>query len=204
PLENRVDEFTSLVSTVNPTFGQTLRGDDQQLALSGSGPDAFRERVSPVYLRRNQEDVLHELPERIDMEEWVDLAGPDAEAYRTTVAAGEIMAMRQAATLGAGFATPPADGLVRSAKFTRLAELLEEHRHEGRKVLVFSYFRRVLDGVSAMLAPLGGAGQITGDVPPGERMAIIDGFGAAPDFAVLACQIDAAGVGLNLQAASVV
>src|SRR5262249_52042532 len=155
PLENRLDEFTTLVSTVNPTFGQALGAADAQLALAGSDPAAFREQVSPVYLRRNQEDVLHELPERIDMDEWLGLTGADADAYRNAVLTGEIMGMRQAATLGASG--------IRSPKFERLAELLEEHQHEGRKVIVFSYFRRVLDRVAELLAPVGGCAVITGD-----------------------------------------
>jgi superfamily II DNA or RNA helicase len=199
PLENRVDEFTALVATVNPLFGEQLNGEQAQLSLAGADPSQFREQVSPVYLRRNQEDVLHELPETIEMEEWVELTADDTATYRAAVAAGEIMGMRQAATLGSWI-----DGPVRSAKFVRLAELLEEYQHEGRKVVVFSYFRRVLSAVEQLLGPAGGCSVITGDVAPARRMALIDTLSTAPGFAVLACQIEAGGVGLNMQAASVV
>ena len=58
-------------------------------------------------------------------------------AYRAEVAQRNFMGMRQAATLGA-------DG-EHSAKLDRLAELLEDHRESGRKVLVFSYFLDVLE-----------------------------------------------------------
>ena len=43
-------------------------------AIDGlAGAATFRAAVAPVYLRRNQTDVLQELPPRIETEEWVDL-----------------------------------------------------------------------------------------------------------------------------------
>jgi hypothetical protein len=198
PMENRLGEFTRLVSLAQPEVAARLGSEEAQLALVGADTAGFRELVSPVYLRRNQADVLVELPERIEVEEWVELSGDDLAAYRATVVAGELMAMRQCATLGAG----PA----RSAKLERLAELLEAYRDDGRKVLVFSFFRRVLDAVAGVGAELTGSPvvSITGDVAPAQRFELIDAFSAAPGFGVLACQVDAAGVGLNLQAASAV
>lgn len=90
---------------------------------------------------------------------------------------------------------------VTEAKYERLEDLVAEHRQADRKVVVFSFFRQVLDDVSDMF---GGCPQITGDISSAERQRIIDCFTAAPGFAVLASQIDAGGVGINLQAASVV
>ena len=61
-------------------------------------PRRFRRQVAPAYLRRNQEDVLTELPELVEVEEWLPMsAADDAAAYRDAVAAGNFMAMRQAA-----------------------------------------------------------------------------------------------------------
>jgi superfamily II DNA or RNA helicase len=47
-------------------------------------------------------------------------------------------------------------------------------------------------------------GPITGDVPPPQRQAIVDEFTDSPTPKVLVAQIQAGGVGLNIQAASVV
>ena len=101
PLENRVEELVHLVTMVSPSIGADLDGDDQ-VALVSMPPDQFREHGSPVYLRRNQVDVLHELPERIEVDEWVELTPSDEAAYVAAVADGSAMRMRQAATLGAG------------------------------------------------------------------------------------------------------
>jgi SNF2 family DNA or RNA helicase len=211
PMENRIDEFCSLVDTLQPPQEVVL--DPASLLLVEGDPEAFQARLSPVYLRRNQEDVLLELPERLDMHDWVDLEAADAVAYRDAVAAGDVMAMRQAATLGAAFGSSAPDATVGgaavaspadqppSAKLDRLADVFEEYRVEGRKILVFSFFRRVLDAVSALA---GGCPQITGDITPEDRLAIVDAFTQASGFAVIAAQVEAGGVGINVQAASVV
>ena len=47
-------------------------------------------------------------------------------------------------------------------------------------------------------------GPISGSVPPARRQRLVDDFAAAPGHAVLLAQIEAGGVGLNMQAASVV
>ena len=85
----------------------------------------------------------------------------------------------------------------------RLAEITEEATQNGRKVVVFSYFR---DGLSTVTQALGAmaVGPITGDVPPTRRQDLIDEFTARQSPSVLVAQIQAGGVGLNIQAASVV
>src|SRR6185437_16548051 len=103
----------------------------------------FREKVAPVYLRRNQEDVLSELPARLETPEWVALEGAALRAYRKAVMEGNFMAMRRAA-----FDPGTVKG---SAKLRRLAELVSEAADGGCKVIVFSYFRDVLETVSEVL-----------------------------------------------------
>ncbi|MFP5451026.1 MAG: DEAD/DEAH box helicase [Thermoleophilia bacterium] len=190
PMENRPDEFAALVGHVAPGLAARLDG-----AAGALGAEAFRAAVGPVYLRRNQVDVLDELPPRIESEDWVDLEGADADAYRDAVAAGDLMAMRRAAYA-------PGDP-ARSAKLERLVEIVEEAAEDGLKVVVFSFF---LDGLDAVAAVAGdrAVGPLTGAVAPGDRQALVDEFTARPHPAVLVSQIQAGGVGLNIQAGSVV
>jgi SNF2 family DNA or RNA helicase len=164
-------------------------------AVGVAGADAFRKAVAPVYLRRNQDDVLTELPERIEQEDWVELSADDLEVYGDAVESGNFMAMRRAAYV--------VDDVERSAKLGRLAQILADAADEGRKVIVFSFFLDVLEVVHRLAAPHA-FGPLTGSVPPVERQALVDRFGAADGYAVLVSQIQAGGVGLNIQAASVV
>lgn len=103
------------------------------------------------------------------------------------------MAMRRAA-----FARPD-----ESAKLERLKEIVDEAGENGHKTIVFSYFRDVLLAIEAALGRRA-VGTLTGSVSATKRQFLVDQFGDAPDDAVLLSQIQAGGVGLNMQAGSVV
>ncbi|QKZ19047.1 DEAD/DEAH box helicase [Streptomyces chartreusis] len=212
PMENRVEEFRCLVRILQPELAESV---DEHDGVAGS--KAFRKAVAPVYLRRNQQDVLTELPALQHTDEWEEPSAQDEEAYREAVRAGNFMAMRRAA-----YARPE-----RSAKLDRLREIAAEAAENGLKVVVFSAFRDVLAAAQKALAdgtvPAAEAaetvhadrtvdadntarlfGPISGSVPPARRQQLVDDFAAAPGHAVLLAQIEAGGVGLNMQAASVV
>ena len=190
PMENRREEFKALVNFLQPGSTGSI---DKALALPGAR--AFREQVAPVYLRRNQADVLHELPERIEVEDWLDLGAQDGALYRQAVASGNFMAMRRAAILPG----KPEE----SAKLARLLDIVEEAREEGLKVIVFSYFRDVLEVIRNVL-PEPVFGPLTGSMSASGRFELVKEFSACEGPAVLVSQIQAGGVGLNIQAASIV
>jgi len=184
PLENRLDEFAALVTYLQPKL---------VVSTNGLSPRTFRKQVAPAYLRRNQEDVLQELPELIEVDEVVPMSAADTAAYRSAVQASNFMAMRQAAmTQGTS-----------SAKFERLKEIVAEAEANGRRVIVFSHFREVLDQVARAL-PGEVFGPLTGSVAAVARQRMVDEFSKAGHGAVLVSQIVAGGVGLNIQAASVI
>ena len=190
PLENRLEEFRTLVNHVQPDIATTL------LTAGGSNRvRAFQRAVAPVYLRRNQTDVLDELPPKIETADWLTLDGAAADTYRRAVASGNFMAMRRAAFL----TDNPAD----SPKLTRLGEIVDEATDNNRKVIVYSYFRDVLDRVHAALGPRA-LGPLTGSVTGPRRQELVDQFSTRREPSVLVSQIEAGGVGLNIQAASVV
>ena len=82
-------------------------------------------------------------------------------------------------------------------------EIVEEVEDNGRRVIVFSHFRQVVDQVAQSLK-----GQVFGPLmwssPAAARQIMVDRFSAAGNGAVLVSQIVAGGVGLNIQAARVV
>jgi SNF2 family DNA or RNA helicase len=85
---------------------------------------------------------------------------------------------------------------------TRLAEIIAECRDGQKKVLVFSQFIRVLELCSTIVG--NEALVLHGDVPLGKRPEVVKEFQEADGFAALVMQIEVGGVGLNLQAATVV
>lgn len=90
-----------------------------------------------------------------------------------------------------------------SSKIASLRDVIAEARSTGRKTIVFSHYRAVLE---AVLASVDGTvfGPLSGSMTPSGRQDMIDAFSAAAPGAVLVAQIIAGGVGLNIQAASVV
>jgi superfamily II DNA or RNA helicase len=183
PMENRVEEFRTLVGYLQPRVARNVNATD-----AVAGAKAFRRAVAPVYLRRNQVDVLTELPDRIETESWVQLGAAEEALYEAAVSARNLMAMRQAPF---------------GAKLERLVELVEEAAEDGMKVVVFSYFLGTLERIHEKLGDAV-VGTITGAVPPAVRQKIVDEFSGRPGHAVLLGQIEAGGVGINMQAASVV
>ena len=190
PLENRLEEFLALVEHLQPELVDRL---PRHAGVAGAA--VFRRAMAPVYLRRNLDDVLVELPGLIAVDEWLPV--PQGEPYRAAVAAGNLMAMRRATFL-TGEPVP--------AKAERLAEIAEDAAANAHKTLVFSYFLDVLDAAAGSLraAGLEVHGPLTGAVPPAGRQELIDAFTDAAPGAVLVAQVQAGGTGVNLQAASVV
>jgi len=191
PLENRVSEFVSLASLLDRDFAVRMN----QAALA-AGTDVFRQHVAPIYLRRNTEEVLKELPELIKTDEYCSWNGANYESYISAVAKGNFMGMRMA-----GF-EPFRPGVLPN-KLERLLEIVADAFESGRKVVIFSYFKSVLNSVAEALGERA-LGPITGAVSPQQRQLIIDRFTESPVPLALVGQIQAAGTGLNIQAASVV
>ncbi|CEA02522.1 RNA polymerase-associated protein RapA [Jeotgalicoccus saudimassiliensis] len=190
PLENRLEEMKQLISVLQQDIADKLSNELHLLK-----PQKFMREIAPVYLRRNRADVLGELPELEIIEQWSDFGEEEEKIYNAAVAGGKIMTMRRAAWQGG---SPE-----KSPKLDALKEICESAKENGHKVLVFSFFRDVIDTVQQHITgPSFPA--ITGDVPNDERQKIIDDFTRAENGAVMTAQIIAGGVGLNIQAANIV
>lgn len=117
----------------------------------------------------------------------MQLTSRDAELYREAVATGHLMKIRAAAcTAGT------------SAKMQRIRGIVEEAAANGWKVVVFSFFRAVLDAVRVELGPRV-VGVLNGSRTPTTRQKLIDDFDAVDGHAVLVSQIESGGLGLFSQ-----
>ena len=189
-LENKVDEMINLIDLLRPEIAENVR----PIAYMSTAPQ-FREKIAPVYYRRKREDVLTELPELIEAEEWCSMSAEEINLYEHDVRSRSFNAMRRVSW--------NVDNLEKSCKAKRMKELIDEAGSDGRKVLVFSFFRENINKICDMLGTQC-YGPITGSVSPAQRQNIIDDFDKAPAGSVLVSQIQAGGTGLNIQSASVV
>ncbi len=190
PLENRVEEMTFLVSMLNEKVAKKL---ERAAALSTA--DSFREAAGEVYLRRIREDVLTELPEKEEKQEWCTMNRREKEAYYQSLLEGNYMAVRQVSW--------NVEDIKDSSKAVRLLELCETARENGRRVIVFSFFLHTIQAVMQLLGDRC-YGPISGGISGKKRQEILDEFGESEPGSVLVSQIIAGGTGINVQAASVV
>lgn len=190
PLENRVEEMCFLVDCLQPEVAQAL---DKVKYISTA--EQFRQELAPVYLRRTRDDVLQELPDLIEKEQWCEQNTQEAQAYFDAVMSDNFMAMRQVSW--------HVGDMSNSSKAQRLLELCDKAMEENRKVIVFSFFRETLRRVSQLLGERS-MEPITGSIAPQRRQEIIDEFAKAENGAVLVSQVQAGGTGLNIQSASVI
>lgn len=189
-LENRVDEMISLIDILQPEVATSVK----TMAFMSNAPQ-FRNSVAPVYYRRKRDQVLAELPDLIENMEWCSMNSHEEDAYYKTLWDGNLMTVRRVSW--------NVEDLQYSTKAQRLKEIVEEAREDDRKIIVFSFFLNTLERICGFLGdacmPM-----IYGAVPPARRQEIIDEFDKAPAGSVLPAQINTAGTGLNIQAASVV
>lgn len=189
-LENKVDEMISLISVLSFTLASKLKS----IAFKPSS-EQFKESIVPVYYRRKREDVLSELPDKIESEEWCTLDSEEETIYEESIMNRKYQDARRVSW--------NVNDLNKSSKASRLKEIVEDAEKEGRKVLVFSFFLDTINKIynflkNKCLFP------INGSVSVDMRQQIVDEFNKAPAGTVLLAQINTGGTGLNIQAASVV
>lgn len=212
PLENRTLDTWSLTDFALPGHLGSRDSFGDQLE---SRPERLRRALLPLVLRREVADVAADLPERIDIDVALEMFAPESASYDGL--RGEIRDARGRAPIAAllqrlrmhtahpDCVHPPGpQPEMRSAKLTRLLEVLEESSNAGAKSIVFVAFHCAADiVVDAVHRRLGvPAWPIDGRVPVAARQGILDQYDRLRGSAVLVLNPAAAGVGLNIQAAS--
>ncbi|MBN1580145.1 MAG: DEAD/DEAH box helicase [Anaerolineae bacterium] len=241
PLENRLDELYSILQFIDPTILGPLwrfntRYYETERRRSGSyqvlgykNLDELRHRIAPYVLRRVREEVLFDLPERIDSNFFVEMTNPQWAAYgeyeqrvaqlmararrrpltpqEHQILLGSLIKMRLICNALALHdpEIKPQDREKSAPKLRELRTILEEEvANNGHKTIVFSQWSKMLDLVEPVLEKLKlGWVKLTGDVPVKRRGALIEQFFEDPNCKAF-LSTDAGGVGLNLQAASMV
>jgi superfamily II DNA or RNA helicase len=241
PLENRLDELYSIFQFIDPNilgplwrfnqrFFQVERRDTGSYKVLGyKNLDELRGIISPYVLRRVRDEVLDDLPDRIDNNFFVPMTDPQWKAYeefRATVAKLIATARRRPLTpkeqkmlLGAlvkmrlicnalALHDPDLSAKDRektSPKLQELTEILDDEvASNGHKAILFSQWTNMLHLTYPVLERLNlGHVTLSGDVPTPKRGPLIEKF-FNDDKCKIFLSTDAGGVGLNLQAASLV
>jgi SNF2 family DNA or RNA helicase len=230
PLENRLEELYSIVQFTNPyTLGPFYRfmhehriADEKGKVIGYQDLNKIGKILSDTMIRRRKKDVLLQLPERMDKVLYVTMTEHQSEIheeYRQHVAKLIIKWHRQ------GFlnekdrqslmiflntmrmvcdSTFILDQATRhDTKIDELMNILEKVFAEGdEKVVIFSQWERMTRIVSRELDDRNIKYQyLHGGIPGSDRGKLFENFNNDPECRIF-LSTDAGGVGLNLQAAS--
>ncbi len=228
PIENSLRDLWSLFAFLLPGYlgsRSDFKDRYETPLLNGErGPlwQRLSRRIHPYLLRRRKQDILTELPDKIEQVIEVELSdaqkavytqlqqsaraqidqlreGGQAGAARMRVLTA-LLRLRQACCdlrlLGAPDSAP-------SGKVTALVELLGEAVDGGHRTLVFSQFTSMLDLIAAELDAQGIA-HCRLDGSTKNRAEVVDRFQNDATIPVFLISLKAGGVGLNLTAADTV
>jgi SNF2 family DNA or RNA helicase len=191
--------------------------------------DQLRTLIAPYTLRRTRDEVLKDLPPRTDNNYFVEMSDPQwkaynefketlarliAKAHRKPLIPKEreilLMCLVKMRLICNALALhdkeiPPKEQERTGPKLGELGEILtEDIASNGHKAVIFSQWANMLALTEPIIKRVGlGYVKLTGAVPSSKRGELIQQFFDDPDCRVF-LSTDAGGVGLNLQAASLV
>ena len=228
PIENRLSELWSIFDYLMPGFlysYETFRKeleipiakhqDEQALAR-------LQKMTAPFILRRRKEDVLKDLPEKLEEVRYVRLEGEQQKLYDGQVVHIQTMLAEQS---GEDFNRKKLQLLAElthlrqiccdpalcfeqyqgdAAKLEACLELVKSAIDGGHRILLFSQFTSMLEILKQRLI---GEGidyyTITGATSKEERIRLVKKFNSG-DVPIFLISLKAGGVGLNLTGADVV
>lgn len=216
PLENRIEEIWAIFQVVMPGFLP------KREKFNKMEPSVISRLIQPFIMRRKKEDVLEELPEKMEITVYNQLADDQKVIYlaqlelmqkqvlemdnaalsrsRIEILAG-ITRLRQICNTPALFMD---DYKGSSGKLERLRELLAQIKDSGHRPLIFSQFTKVFPHIEKLMEEQEmTAYKLTGSTPIKDRLSMVQAFNAGSRDAFLV-SLKAGGVGLNLTSANVV
>ena len=228
PIENRLSELWSIFDYLMPGFlysYEAFRKEIEQPIVKHGEEDAMdrlKKLVSPFILRRIKEDVLKDLPDKLEEIRYVKMGADQQKLYDAQVVHMQTVLAKQ------GDEEFNKNKIQILAELTRLRQIccdpslcFENYKKEstkrescleliqsaidgGHKMLVFSQFTTMLDILAQELDALKtDYYMITGATAKEKRLQMVNAFNtdSTPVFLI---SLKAGGVGLNLTGADVV
>uniref|UniRef100_UPI0039E7B494 DEAD/DEAH box helicase n=1 Tax=Clostridium perfringens TaxID=1502 RepID=UPI0039E7B494 len=224
PIENNLMELWSIFDFVMPGYLFTKERFRERFILDESNLSELKSLITPFILRRLKEDVLSELPEKLEKKYLVEMKGKQKQLYSFYLKAikNELNANKvsekseknkinlfayltklREICLDPSIVVPDYKG--ESSKLTVVKEIVKDASESGKKILLFSQFTSVLkkieeDFKKEDISYL----YLDGGTSAKERVERVKKFNEDSNIKVFLISLKAGGVGLNLTSASVV
>ncbi len=232
PIENHVMELKALFDLILPHYLPSDAQFREKFLIPMEREQDIEKKellsklVKPFILRRKKSEVLLELPEKIEEIAYCDLSAEQKTLYRDlffsqkTRIEMEMQASSDAPTVMHVFSllsklkqicnhpclfSKDKENFLHhsSGKWDLFVELLQEARESGHKVVVFTQYLDMMDMIETYLEGQGiGFAEIRGSSR--DRREALSRFKEDPECVVFVASLQAAGVGIDLTAASVV
>lgn len=229
PIENRLSELWSLFHFLMPDLLGKLESFEAEVEAGNADKrfyDRVKKRIGPFILRRTKQEVLKELPARIDQMTWIEMSESQRQIYDHFVAGYKknllkkveidginhhrmevleaILRLRQICCHPLLVSSLMEENEVgSSSKFDILEEDLETIVLEGGKVLIYSQFTSMLKLMTQMAKKRDWKfSYLDGNTK--NRELVVEGFQKDPSQSLFFISLKAGGVGLNLTSADYV
>ena len=224
PIENNLMELWSIFDFVMPGYLFTKERFRERFILDESNLSELKSLITPFILRRLKEDVLSELPEKLEKKYLVEMKGKQKQLYSFYVKAiknqlnenksseksgrdkinlfAYLTKLREIC-LDPSLVVPDYTG--ESSKLTVVKEIVKDASESGKKILLFSQFTSVLQKIEEDfkkedISYL----YLDGGTSAKDRVERVKKFNENSNIKVFLISLKAGGVGLNLTSASVV
>ncbi|TGY46496.1 DEAD/DEAH box helicase [Clostridium perfringens] len=224
PIENNLMELWSIFDFVMPGYLFTKDRFRERFILDESNLSELKYLITPFILRRLKEDVLSELPEKLEKKYLVEMKGKQKQLYsfyvkaiknqlnenksseksgRDKINLFSYLTKLREICLDPSLVVPDYTG--GSSKLTVVKEIVKDASESGKKILLFSQFTSVLkkieeDFKKEDISYL----YLDGGTSAKDRVERVKKFNEDSNIKVFLISLKAGGVGLNLISASVV
>jgi SNF2 family DNA or RNA helicase len=212
PFENHITDIWSIYDFCFRNLLGSSSEFKQRYSDTQKSASEVEKIISPLLLRRLVKDVKKELPEKVIITEVLSLNEDEAIGYeqirmdRETrnggLTLGAIAKLRQYCAMPK--LANPSFSEIGSAKFQRLAEILDEIHACHEKVLIFTSYREIQKEICnlALNHYCCEASLLNGSVPIKDRQGVVDNFSNYKGFSMLVINPTVGGTGLNITAAN--
>ena len=229
PLENSVLELWSIFDFILPGYLNSILKFREKYGIKDVDEESLTKlsllnyQIKPFILRRKKQDVIKDLPDKIENNIYLELPETQKAVYvkelnetkkefeELLATEGMTKARFKLLTLLMKLRQLCVDPSVlyenykyESIKLEKLLEMVKTFKADGHKVLVFSNFKRVINHVKELFDEESISNYvIDGEVKSKERMMLVERFNNDATDAFL-ITLKSGGVGLNLTGADIV
>ena len=219
PIENNLVELWSIFDFIMPNYLYSKEIFETKFILSRQGDlEELKLLIKPFLLRRTKNEVMKELPDKIEKKFIVEMTTAQKAVYKSYIkivrdkmrndSEGRIEVFSYLTRLRQICLDP---SLVMeeykggSGKLRIATELIEKHINSQGKVLLFSQFTSALKNIGESLnGKKISYFYLDGKTKPKDRIKLVDEFNNSYDTKVFLISLKAGGTGLNLTSANLV